>query len=104
VIHYTKEGFGVFKEYIDLNQYAIPGTTVSALVKESKYLYENAVFEIVAHALNIHRKDIIAELSPKEIVKKSKMDLNTDVRDLYYNKVKTIYGEIIGMPLRLKAL
>ncbi|SDE48677.1 phosphate:Na+ symporter [Pricia antarctica] len=82
-------------KYLNETILQFPGTTVSALVKESKYLYENAVFEIVAHALNIHRTDIISELSPKEIVEKSKMDLNADVRNLYYNKVKTIYGEII---------
>ena len=82
-------------KYLNETILKFPGTVVSALVKESKYLYENAVFEIVAHALNIHRKDIISELSPKEIVEKSKVDFNINVRDLYYNKVKTIYGEII---------
>ncbi len=82
-------------KYLNETILQFPGTTVSALVKESKYLYENAVFEIVAHALNIHRKDIISELSLIEIIKKSKVGLNVNVRDLYYNKVKTIYGEII---------
>ncbi|WP_435412907.1 Na/Pi cotransporter family protein [Psychroserpens mesophilus] len=72
-----------------------PGTVISALINESKYLYKNAVFEIVAHALNIHRDDIISDEKIKNIVKKSTKNLQTDVDKLYYKKVKTIYGEII---------
>ncbi len=72
-----------------------PQTLIISLIKESKYLYENTIFEIVVHALNIHRADIKSDLKAKEIIKKSQEDLGTDVRDLYYSKVKTIYGEII---------
>jgi len=82
-------------KYLNETILEFPGTVVSALVKESKYLYENAVFEIVSHALNIHRKDIKSDISPKKIIENSKVDLKINVRDLYYNKVKTIYGEII---------
>lgn len=72
-----------------------PETAITSLVKESKYLYENTIFEIVAHALNLHRDDIKSDAKPKMVVKKSKTDLNADVRDLYVTKVKNIYGEII---------
>ncbi|MGB5419585.1 Na/Pi cotransporter family protein [Algibacter sp.] len=80
-----------------LNEAALkfPGSAISALVKESKYLYKNSVFEIVAHALNIHREDIKSGEKLKTIIKKSKTDFKTDIEDLYYTKVKTIYGEII---------
>ncbi|MEL0455664.1 Na/Pi symporter [Flavobacteriaceae bacterium SZ-1-7] len=71
------------------------GSAISALVQESKYLFKNSVFEIVAHALNIHRDDIKSSKNIKAIVKKSKTDFKTDVEDLYYKKIKTIYGEII---------
>ena len=72
-----------------------PETAISSLEKEAKYLYENAIFEIVAHALNFHRTDIISDKKPKKIVRKSTEDFKTDVRALYLTKVKTIYGEII---------
>jgi len=72
-----------------------PETVITSLEKECKYLYENAIFEIVAHALNIHREDILSDKKPKKVVKKSTEDFKTDVRDLYLKKVKTIYGEII---------
>lgn len=72
-----------------------PGSAISALIKESKFLYKNAIFEIVAHGLNIHREDIISDQKIKKIVKKSTKDMQVDVEELYYKKVKTIYGEII---------
>lgn len=72
-----------------------PTSLISALLNESKFLYENSIFEIVTHALSIHREDIISKLKVKTVVKKSKEDLNVDVSELYYTKVKKIYGEII---------
>ena len=72
-----------------------PETLLISLLNESKYLFTNAIFEIVAHALNIHREDITSNLGVKKVIKKSKEDFKIDVRELYYTKVKKIYGEII---------
>jgi len=72
-----------------------PGSAISTLAKESKYLFKNTIFEIVAHALNIHREDIKSDAKIKTIVKSSTKDFQVDVRELYSNKVKIIYGEII---------
>ena len=94
-----------FKEKVDkdidepkyLNEAVLefPGSAISALINESKYLYKNAIFEIVAHGLNIHRGDIKSDIKAKKIVKKSTKDMHIDVENLYYKKIKTIYGEII---------
>ncbi len=94
-----------FKEKIDkdidepkyLNEAILefPATVISSLIKESKYLYKNAIFEIVTHGLNIHRDDIKSDEKIKTIIKKSTKGLHVDVKDLYYKKVKTIYGEIL---------
>jgi len=73
----------------------LPTSAISALIKESKYLYKNTIFEIVAHSLNIHRDDIKSDEKVKNIVKKSTEDINIDVEEIYYKKVKHIYGEII---------
>ena len=72
-----------------------PETAISSLLNESKYVYKNAIFEIVSHALNIHREDIKSDKKIKKIVKKSTEKIEIDVEELYYRKVKTIYGEII---------
>ena len=65
------------------------------MINESKYLYKNAIFEIVAHGLNSHRADIKSNAKVKDIIKKSDKDLKIDVDAVYYKKVKHIYGEII---------
>jgi phosphate:Na+ symporter len=80
-----------------------PETAIESLVKESKYLYKNAIFEIVAHAMNIHRDDIKSDLKPKKVISKSKKDLHTDVDDLYYRKVKNIYGFIINYATKVQS-
>lgn len=82
-------------KYLNESILKFPSTVVSALTLESKFMYENAIFEIIAHALNIHREDIKSNLDPRQILKKTKEDFKTDVRNLYYSKVKTIYGEIL---------
>ncbi len=68
---------------------------MSSLINESKFLYKNAIFEIVAHSLNIHRSDIISQEKLKKIIKRSKEEMDINVEELYYKKVKHIYGEII---------
>jgi phosphate:Na+ symporter len=82
-------------KYLSPSMLKYPETLIVSLVNESKYLYTNAIFEIVAHAMNIHREDITSAVKIKQVVKKSKNDFKTDVRELYYTKVKSIYGEII---------
>ena len=72
-----------------------PGTVISSLVNESKYLYKNAIFEIVTHGLNIHREDVKSTEKIKKIIKKSTKDMQVNVEELYYKKVKTIYGQIL---------
>ncbi len=82
-------------KFLDKKILRYPETAITSLLNESKYLYKNAVFEIVAHALSIHRRGIKSETKIKQVIKESQKDLQIDVRELYYNKVKTIYGEII---------
>ena len=82
-------------KYLNEAVLKFPDSTISALVNETKYLYKNAVFEIVSHALNIHREDVISDIKIKKIIKKSTTNFNINVDDLYYKKFKSIYGEIL---------
>lgn len=72
-----------------------PSTIIYALSNESKYLYKKAIFEIVAHGLHIHRDDIKSNIKIKKIVEKSTEAMRVDVNELYYTKVKSIYGQIL---------
>ena len=81
--------------YLNEEALKFPETAIYALLKESKHLYKNTVFEIVVHALSLHRSDIQSAEKAKKVVKKSTVDLQVDVRKLYQTKIKSIYGEII---------
>jgi phosphate:Na+ symporter len=80
-----------------------PETAIAALEQETRYLFEHAVFEIVAHALSLHRTDILSETKPKKVVNKSREDLQADVRELYLTKVKRIYSEIIAFAVHAQS-
>lgn len=82
-------------KYLSKKMLEFPETAIASLVSESKFLYQNAVFEIVTHAFNIHRDDIRSDTKAKDVVRKSEKDLETNVRALYLSKVKTIYGTIL---------
>lgn len=82
-------------KYLSKDALNYPETLISALTNETKYLFKNAIFEIVSHALNIHREDIKSQEKVKSVVKRSTTKFETDVRQLYTIKVKSIYGEII---------
>lgn len=82
-------------KYLNEAVLKFPSATISALINESKYLFKNAIFEIAAHGLNIHRSAIISNEKIKKIVKNSHQNMEVDIEELYYKKVKTIYGEIL---------
>ena len=91
-------------KYLTKDTLKYPETAISSLTKESKYLFKNTVFEIVAHALNIHRADIKSDLKVKKVVKKSNVLFDTNVREEYATKVKNIYGEIISYATKAQTL
>jgi phosphate:Na+ symporter len=81
--------------YLNESVLVYPQTALRALLDESKRLFEKATFEIVSHGLNLHMSDIMGEKKLKKIVKKSKEELEIDIEEMYYNKVKIIYSKII---------
>ena len=92
-----KDGKGIEEpKYLNASVLKFPGALISSVLDESKYLYKNAIFEIVAHALNIHRDDIKSDIKIKKIIKKSEDEIVIDIEGLYYNKVKNIYGQILN--------
>jgi len=82
-------------KFLNKSALEFPETAISSLEKETKYLFDNAIYEIVAHALNIHRTDITSEMKSKALIKKSQAEIDIDIRDLYVHKVKSIYGKIL---------
>lgn len=77
-----------------------PETVISALKEESQHLFENTIFEIVAHALNVSQTDILSEVKMKTVIKKSKTPIDIDIREQYMTRVKSIYGQVINYATR----
>ncbi|WP_372944424.1 Na/Pi cotransporter family protein [Muriicola sp.] len=82
-------------KYLNKRMLKFPETAIATLVSESKHLFENAVFEIVTHAFNIHRDDLRSDVKAKKVIRVTDEDLGVNVRELYLTKVKSIYGSIL---------
>jgi phosphate:Na+ symporter len=91
-------------EPIYLNQSAItlPDTAIEVLLREVEHLFEN-LFEIVAHSLNLHRKDILSDRDLDEIVERSTKIMKIDVSKRYDQSIKILYNAIIDFATRAPA-
>ena len=58
-------------KFLNITALEFPQTAIASLEKETKYLFENAIFEIVTHALNIHRSGVLSDMKSKILIKKS---------------------------------
>jgi phosphate:Na+ symporter len=81
--------------YLNESILAHPQTALHAVLDESKRLFEKATFDIVSHGLNLHGADIKGNRELRNVIKLSKEELDVDIEDLYYKKVKTIYSKIV---------
>lgn len=72
-----------------------PQSTIRALLDESKYLFEETTLIIVAKGLYINPKAIRSETAIEEIIDDEDSEYDINVEEMYYAKVKIIYGKII---------
>ena len=90
----SEEGFE-YPIYLNESAKAFALSTFQAVLNETRRLFEKTTFMIVSHGLNLHREDIKGEEKLKRIIKRSREEMDIDVEDLYYKKVKIIYSKII---------
>jgi phosphate:Na+ symporter len=76
-----------------------PQTLESALRKEVRHLYENAM-ELIMHGLNLHRQEIFESKDIADTVAKSRAPFDLDIDDAYERRVKTLYSAIIEFTTR----
>lgn len=82
--------------YLNEAALAYPQTALSALVKETKHLFEN-VFEILAHGLGLHRVEALKkDFDASSLTPITKYNIDKS----YYKRVKNIYGKIIVFAAR----
>ncbi|WP_373031288.1 Na/Pi cotransporter family protein [Sulfurovum sp.] len=88
--------------YLNESVLELPSTSMAAIVRETKHLYENA-FEIITHGLNLKRTNIISSMPLEEVIKESYSQDPINVDEFYNNKIKGIYGEIIDFSTRAQS-
>ena len=80
--------------YLSRENIKYPETAMKALLDESLRLYEHTAFKVVTHGLHIHRTVFESEQKIKKMLR-SVERIDLDVDQIYYEKVKTIYSEIV---------
>jgi phosphate:Na+ symporter len=80
--------------YLNTAVLEIPEALLAALRNETLYLFDNA-FEIIAHALSLHRHTILSTADLKEFVAKSREVIEFDLDAIYDRKVKTLHAAIL---------
>jgi len=76
-----------------------PDTIESALQKEVKHLYDNAV-ELITHGLNIHRDDLFKTKDIAALVSASRQPVEFDIDARYEQRIKTLYSAIVEFTTR----
>jgi phosphate:Na+ symporter len=89
-------------KYLDAAVLALPSTALSAIVMETKHLYENA-FDIITHGLNLKKSNLLSSMELDEVIKDLDTHKSIDI-DLLYNRwIKDLYGEIIDFSTKAQA-
>jgi phosphate:Na+ symporter len=88
--------------YLNDSVLELPSTSMAAIVRETKHLYDNS-FEIITHGLNIKRSNIISTMPLDEVIKDAYSDTAIDIDKFYNNKIKGIYGQIIDFSTRAQS-
>lgn len=87
-------------KYLDNVVVEVPQAAIAALKKEIIHLYDNAT-EVLSHALSLHRHTFIGmgdEIS--SVVKSSVTQIDTNIDEVYEQKIKVLYGDIIDYATR----
>lgn len=79
-----------------------PQTSLYAMRKEVKHLYDNAA-ELIVHGLNLHRTDIFAAKDIAATVEQSRYPVEFDIDARYEARVKTLYSAIFEFATRVGA-
>jgi len=89
-------------KYLDDAALALPSTALSAIVMETRHLYENA-FDIITHGLNLKKKNVLSSMDLDEVIKDVYTHGSFDIDDFYNHWIKGIYGEIIDFSTKAQA-
>ena len=81
-------------QYLNDSVLEFPQSSMGAIIRETKHLYENA-FEVIVHGLNLRRSKIASSLDLEEVIKITHSKKYIDMEDFYEKRIKDVYSEII---------
>jgi phosphate:Na+ symporter len=83
-------------EPLYLNEAALsyPQASLNVMLKETEHLFE-VCFEAIAHGLGLSRTSVLSKDYNKIIAKYGVRHSDTDLDEIYHDRIKELYGEII---------
>ncbi|MBT8348257.1 MAG: Na/Pi cotransporter family protein, partial [Sulfurovum sp.] len=89
-------------KYLNDSVLELPSTSMAAIIRETKHLYENA-FEIITHGLNLKRSNIVSTMTLDEVIKDAYTKNSVNIDEFYNRRIKGIYGEIIDFSAKAQS-
>ena len=89
-------------KYLDDFALVLPSTALSAIIMETKHLYENA-FELIIRGLNLKKNNIISSMDLDEVTKNLSTHKSINIDEFYNRWIKGIYGEIIDFSTKAQS-
>jgi phosphate:Na+ symporter len=93
---------GLRPMYLNDSALLFPDAAKEVLLKEASHLFDKS-FEILAHALHLHRMDILMGRKLTDVVADARTPMDIDVVEHYRDSVKTLYAAIIAYITRASA-
>ena len=90
-------------KYLNESVLTLPATSMAAIIKETKHLYDNA-FEVISHGINLQRKNIVSDISYEEVLKQNYSNDAFNIDTFYHRKIKGLYGEILDFSTRAQTM
>lgn len=88
--------------YLKKSLLKYPETGIKALVNESRRLYTNAIFQVIAHGLYLHRSNILSDLPAEQVVAKSRDVEDLDLLEFVEKKIQPIYTAMMDYSSKLQ--
>lgn len=86
--------YGLKPLYLDSVVINVPNAAIESIKKETIYLYDSAI-EAISHSMFLHRHNFIKSPDLVSAVYNSNISMEADIGEVYTNKVKSLYSEII---------
>ena len=80
--------------YLNNAAFEFPETVLKSVKMETWHLFDSA-FELIAHGLNLHRRQILTAPDLRKTIDEDREVFDFDIDEHYETKVKILYGAII---------